>query len=93
MKNRRHLCCFLLAYSILNDDIRLLSKKKKKKKRETIKGINNLGTMIFDVGVPFRRTLDMKKYETRGKLSGILANKINKSNYIISLSSKFYSKI
>ena len=35
----------------------------------------------------------MKKYETRGKLLGIIANKTNKNNYTTSLSGKFYSKI
>ena len=46
--------------------------------------------VLFFLGVPFLRTLEIKKYETRGKLSGILANKTNKSNYTISLSGKFY---
>ena len=44
----------------------------------------------FFLGVSFLRTLEMKKYETQGKLSEILANKTNKSNYTISLSGKFY---
>ena len=56
-------------------------------------GFSRFSKVLFFLGVTFLRTLDMKKYETRGKLLGILANKTNKSNYTTSLSGKFYSKI
>ena len=44
MKNGRQLCFFVLANSILNCEICLLSRKKCE---ETIKGINNPETTIF----------------------------------------------
>ena len=47
MKNGRQLCSFLLAYSILNHDICLLSRKKCEVNKQTNKGINNPETTIF----------------------------------------------